>query len=158
MICLLVGYPIAMILAGNTFKSTTVLLEMCIRDRFGTASLSTRLINDVNQLQLAVAMLIRLVVRAPFLAIGAVIMAMLLDLKLSVVFLVATPLIVLTLAVITAKSVPYFKKMQGKLDRVSQITRESLSGARVIRAFSKQKDEQTRLDLSLIHLFDPKYL
>ena len=91
-------------------------------------------------------MLIRLVVRAPFLAIGAVIMAMLLDLKLSVVFLVATPLIVLTLAVITAKSVPYFKKMQGKLDRVSQITRESLSGARVIRAFSKQKDEQTRLD------------
>lgn len=115
-------------------------------DRFGTASLSTRLINDVNQLQLAVAMLIRLVVRAPFLAIGAVIMAMLLDLKLSVVFLVATPLIVLTLAVITAKSVPYFKKMQGKLDRVSQITRESLSGARVIRAFSKQKDEQTRLD------------
>ncbi len=115
-------------------------------DRFGTASLSTRLINDVNQLQLAVAMLIRLVVRAPFLAIGAVIMAMLLDLKLSVVFLIATPLIVLTLAVITAKSVPYFKKMQGKLDRVSRITRESLSGARVIRAFSKQKDEQARLD------------
>ena len=115
-------------------------------DRFGTASLSTRLINDVNQLQLAVAMLIRLVVRAPFLAIGAVIMAMLLDLKLSVVFLAATPLIVLTLAVITAKSVPYFKKMQGKLDRVSRITRESLSGARVIRAFSKQRDEQARLD------------
>lgn len=125
----------------NTFSHTEI-------DRFGTPSLITRITNDVNQLQYAVAMLIRLVIRAPFLALGAVIMAMTIDLQLSLVFLVATPLIALVLYVIMSRSVPYFKVMQKKLDKISLISREGLSGARVIRAFSKQESEEERFQLA----------
>lgn len=113
-------------------------------DRFGTHSLITRLTNDVNQLQLAVAMLIRLVVRAPFLAIGAVVMAFTIDVKLSLIFLVVFPLIVGVLYFVMSRSVPFFRVMQKKLDKISLITRENLEGARVIRAFSKQKSELGR--------------
>lgn len=113
-------------------------------DRFGTHSLVTRLTNDINQLQVAVAMLIRLVVRAPFLAIGAVVMAFTIDIKLSLILLITLPLIVLVLWLIMSKSVPFFKVMQKKLDRISLITRENLEGARVIRAFSKQDTEKAR--------------
>lgn len=115
-------------------------------DYFGTPSLITRLTNDVNQLQVAVAMLIRLVVRAPFLVIGAAVMAMLLDWKLALIFLIVIPLVALTLYLVMAKSVPFYKAIQKKLDRLSLITRENLSGVRVIRAFSKQKTEQRRFD------------
>ena len=115
-------------------------------DHFGTPSLITRLTNDINQLQVAVAMLIRLFVRAPFLVIGAAVMAMLLDWKLALIFLVVIPLVALTLYLVTAKSVPFYKSIQKKLDRLSLITRENLSGVRVIRAFSKQKTEQQRFD------------
>ena len=104
----------------------------------------TRITNDVNQLQYAVAMLIRLVIRAPFLAIGAIVMAMLLDFPLAIIFLVATPLIGLVLYLVMSRSVPYFRVMQKKLDRISLISREGLSGARVIRAFSKQEHEESR--------------
>lgn len=113
-------------------------------DRFGTPSLITRITNDVNQLQFAVAMLIRLVVRAPFLAVGAIVMAMLIDWKLAVIFLIATPLIGLVLYWIMSRSVPFFRVMQKKLDKISLISREGLSGARVIRAFSKQESEEER--------------
>ncbi len=113
-------------------------------DRFGTHSLITRITNDVNQLQLAVAMLIRLVVRAPFLAIGAVVMSFLIDVQLSLIFVVAFPLIVLVLYLVMSRSVPFFQGMQKKLDKISLITRENLEGARVIRAFSKQKSEMKR--------------
>lgn len=113
-------------------------------DRFGTHSLVTRLTNDINQLQVAVAMLIRLVVRAPFLAIGAVVMAFTIDLKLSLILLATLPLIILVLWLIMGKSVPFFKVMQKKLDRISLITRENLEGARVIRAFAKQQNEKAR--------------
>jgi len=113
-------------------------------DKFGTPSLITRITNDVNQLQFAVAMLIRLVIRAPFLAVGAVIMAMIVDVKLSLVFLVVTPIIAVILYVIMKRSVPFFKLAQKKLDNISRISREGLSGARVIRAFSKQKSEEMR--------------
>ncbi|HEX2985731.1 MAG TPA: ABC transporter ATP-binding protein [Caproiciproducens sp.] len=121
----------------NTFSHNEI-------DRFGTPSLITRITNDVNQLQLAVAMLIRLVIRAPFLAVGAVVMAMTIDLQLALVFLIATPLIALVLYVIMSRSVPYFRVMQKKLDRISLLSREGLSGIRVIRAFSKQDYEQRR--------------
>lgn len=121
----------------NTFSHREI-------DRFGTPSLITRITNDVNQLQYAVAMLIRLVIRAPFLALGAIVMAMMLDFQLSIVFLIATPLIALVLYFVMSRSVPYFKVMQKKLDRISLISREGLSGARVIRAFSKQEHEETR--------------
>ncbi|MGI5895145.1 MAG: ABC transporter ATP-binding protein [Candidatus Merdivicinus sp.] len=113
-------------------------------DRFGTHSLITHITNDVNQLQLAVAMLIRLVVRAPFLAIGAVVMAFTIDVQLSLIFVVAFPLIVLVLYLVMSRSVPFFQVMQKKLDRISLLTRENLEGARVIRAFSKQKTEMDR--------------
>ena len=113
-------------------------------DRFGTHSLITRLTNDVNQLQVAVAMLIRLVVRAPFLAIGAVVMAFTIDVKLSLIFLVVFPLIVGVLYFVMNRSIPFFRVMQKKLDKISLITRENLEGARVIRAFSKQDVELSR--------------
>lgn len=113
-------------------------------DRFGTHSLITRLTNDVNQLQVAVAMLIRLVVRAPFLAIGAVVMAFTIDVKLSLIFLVVFPLIVGVLYFVMNRSIPFFRVMQKKLDKISLITRENLEGARVIRAFSKQDAELSR--------------
>lgn len=113
-------------------------------DKIGTPSLLTRLINDVNQLQLAVAMLIRLVIRAPFLVLGSTVMAMLIDLRLSLIFLAAAPLIAGAIYLIMSRSIPFYKVTQKFLDRVSLITRENLSGARVIRAFSRQEAEQER--------------
>ena len=115
-------------------------------DAIGSHSLITRITNDVNQLQLAVAMLIRLVVRAPFLAIGAVVMAFTIDVQLSLIFVIAFPLIVLVLYLVMSRSVPFFQVMQKKLDRISLLTRENLEGARVIRAFSKQNAEQRRFE------------
>lgn len=113
-------------------------------DRFGTPSLITRITGDVNQVQSAVAMLIRLVVRAPFLVIGAAVMAMTIDLKLSVIFLAVMPLVSLVLYLIMSRSVPFYKVIQKKLDKISLITRESLTGARVIRAFSRGDAEEER--------------
>ena len=115
-------------------------------DKLGTPSLITRMTNDINQVQNAVAMLIRLVIRAPFLVIGAMVMAMIINLKLSLIFFAAGILIALVLYFVMSKSVPFFKAMQKKLDKVSLVSRENLSGNRVIRAFSKQKQEQQRFD------------
>lgn len=123
----------------NTFSHKEI-------DKFGTPSLITRVTNDVNQLQFAVAMLIRLVIRAPFLALGAIVMAMILDLKLSLIFLIATPIIVLILYIIMKKSIPYFRSLQKKLDKISLITRENLEGVRVVRAFSNQHNEEVRFN------------
>lgn len=113
-------------------------------DQIGTPSLITRITNDVNQLQLAVAMLIRLVVRAPFLVIGATVMALLLDWKLACIFFVAAPLMALVLYLVMSRSIPFYCIIQKKLDRISLITRENLSGVRVIRAFSRQEKEKER--------------
>lgn len=113
-------------------------------DQIGTPSLITRITNDVNQLQLAVAMLIRLVVRAPFLVIGATMMALLLDWKLACIFFVAAPLMALVLYLVMSRSIPFYRIIQKKLDRISLITRENLSGVRVIRAFSRQEKEKER--------------
>ena len=113
-------------------------------DQIGTPSLITRITNDVNQLQLAVAMLIRLVVRAPFLVIGATVMALLLDWKLACIFFVAGPLMALVLYLVMSRSIPFYRIIQKKLDRISLITRENLSGVRVIRAFSRQEKEKER--------------
>lgn len=113
-------------------------------DQIGTPSLITRITNDVNQLQLAVAMLIRLVVRAPFLVIGATVMALLLDWKLACIFFVAAPLMALVLYLVMSRSIPFYRIIQKKLDRISLITRENLSGVRVIWAFSRQEKEKER--------------
>ncbi len=113
-------------------------------DKLGTPSLITRMTSDINQLQWAVAMLIRLVIRAPFLVVGALIAAMMIDMRLSLIFFGASLLIALILFLVMNRSVPYFKSMQSRLDKVSLISRENLSGARVIRAFNKEKDDCDR--------------
>lgn len=113
-------------------------------EELGTSTLITVITNDVNQMQLAVAMLIRLVVRAPFLVIGATVMAMLLDLKLSLIFLIVAPIVAFLLYYIMKRSIPFYRGRQKILDQISQITRENLAGARVIRAFSRQEKERQR--------------
>lgn len=121
----------------NTFSHSEL-------DKIGTPSLITRMTNDVNQLQLAVAMLIRLVIRAPFLVIGALIMAMMIDLKLSLIFFAAALLIGLVLFIVMNRSIPFFKRIQKRLDNISLISRENLSGNRVIRAFGRQEHDEER--------------
>lgn len=110
-------------------------------DKIGTSSLVNRLTNDSNTVQNGVNMFIRLAVRAPFLIIGAAVMAVTIDAKLSMVFFIAAPLISAVIFFIMKKTIPMYKATQKKLDRASVITQENLEGARVIRAFSRQQDE-----------------
>ena len=113
-------------------------------DKFGAATLVNRLTADVNQLQNMVAMMIRLFIRAPFLVIGAAVMAMIINLKLALVFLAAAPLIAFVLYMIMSRTVPHYKTVQKKLDTVTSITRENLAGVRVVRAFANQGYERAR--------------
>lgn len=113
-------------------------------DRFGTPTLITRITGDINQVQLAVALGIRQLIRFPLLAVGSMIAALAIDLELGLVFLVATPLVCLVFWVVMARCVPLFKLVQNKLDRVGLITREGLSGARVVRAFVREGHEHER--------------
>lgn len=113
-------------------------------DKFGTASLTNRITNDVNQLQLAVAMLIRLAFRAPFICIGAIIMSMLLDLRLALILIASTPIFGIIIYLIISKTSPLYRKYQKKLDKLGLVIRENLSGIRVIRAFAKTKKEKIR--------------
>lgn len=113
-------------------------------DKFGSSSLINRITNDVNQLQLAVAMLIRLVIRAPFICIGATIMAMILDFKLSLIILSAIPFFALILYFFIKKTTPLYKKYQKDLDKLSLIISENLGGVRVIRTFAKIPKEKDR--------------
>ena len=110
-------------------------------DKIGVSSLINRLTNDTNTVQNGVNMFIRLAVRAPFLIIGATVMAMTIDLKLSLVFLVVTPIVAFVIYKVMSKTVPLYKKTQAKLDEAALITRENLEGTRVIRAFSRQEEE-----------------
>lgn len=113
-------------------------------DAFGTPSLINRVTSDVNQLQYAVAMLIRLVIRAPFLCVGGIVMAMTIDLRLSLVIIVAIPLFVLIITLVMRKTVPLYCTVQGRLDKLTRVLRENLSGVRVIRAFARTDKEQKR--------------
>ena len=113
-------------------------------DRFGTPSLITRVTNDVNQVQLAAALAIRQLIRWPFLAVGSVIAALLIDLRLGLIFLVCTPVVGGVFWLVMARCVPYFRSMQAKLDRIGLLTREGLSGVRVIRAFVREDHERAR--------------
>ena len=110
-------------------------------DKIGASSLVNRLTNDSNTVQNGVNMFIRLAVRAPFLVIGAAVMAVTIDLKLSLIFFVVAPLISFIIFIIMKRTVPMYKKTQQCLDRAALLTRESLEGARVIRAFSRQNEE-----------------
>ncbi len=113
-------------------------------DRFGTPSLINRVTGDVNQLQYAVAMLIRLVIRAPFLCIGGIIMALSIDWRLSLVIIAAVPLFVLVIILVMRKTIPLHRTVQGRLDKLTRILRENLSGVRVIRAFARTGEERRR--------------
>ncbi len=115
-------------------------------DKLGTPSLITRITNDTNTVQQSIAMMIRLLTRAPFIIAGSLVMAMTINLKLSLIFFGAAVLIALTLYLVMTRSVPIFSAMQKKLDVISLISRENLSGNRVIRAFSKQKTACKRMD------------
>lgn len=110
-------------------------------DRVGTASLVNRLTNDTNTVQNGVNMFIRLAVRAPFLVIGAAVMAVMIDFRLSLIFFIVAPLISAVIFLIMRKTIPMYKKTQQKLDRASMLTSENLEGTRVIRAFSRQQEE-----------------
>lgn len=121
-------------------------------DEIGTPTLITRLVNDINQIQTGIAMLIRLGTRSPFIIIGSTIMALSIDLKLSIIFLITTPLIALVIYLVMSKSLPLYKVIQGKLDNLSLITRENLEGVRVIKAFSKEDSEKERFKEATIEL------
>ncbi|MGG7143357.1 ABC transporter ATP-binding protein [Clostridium nigeriense] len=121
-------------------------------DEIGTPTLITRLVNDINQIQTGIAMLIRLGTRSPFIIIGSTIMAISIDLKLSIIFLITTPLIALVIYLVMSKSLPLYKVIQGKLDNLSLITRENLEGSRVIKAFSKEESEKERFKEATIEL------
>lgn len=113
-------------------------------DRFGTPSLITRITNDVNQVQLAVALGVRMLIRWPFLAVGSMCAALAIDLKLGMIFLICTPAIGLVFWFVMARCIPYYKQLQAKLDRIALICREGLSGARVVRAFVREDHERER--------------
>lgn len=113
-------------------------------DRFGTPSLITRITNDVNQAQLAVALGVRMLIRWPFLAVGSMCAALAIDLKLGIIFLICTPAIGLVFWFVMARCIPYYKQLQAKLDRIALICREGLSGARVVRAFVREDHERER--------------
>lgn len=113
-------------------------------DKFGTASLNNRMTHDVSRIETALGMFLRTVMRTPFLIIGSTVMAMIIDIKLSLLFLVVAPLILLVVFLILKKTEPLYDKTQKDLDKVSEITRENLQGVRVIRAFNKQDYEEER--------------
>lgn len=108
-------------------------------DKNGTATLITRMTSDVNQMQTGVNMVLRLFLRSPFIVFGAVIMAFTVDVKTAVVFVIVLPILIAIAFGIIFSTVPLYKKVQGRLDKVTLITRENLVGARVVRAFNHQE-------------------
>lgn len=121
-------------------------LSMSNSDEYGVSSMVTRFNSDINQVQLGVAMLIRLAIRAPFLVIGATVSAIILKPSMCWIFLVAAPLVALVLWLIMSKTLPVYTKNQKKLDKITSIAREDLNGMRVVRAFTEQEREQKRFE------------
>lgn len=121
-------------------------------DKFGTATLNNRITHDVNRIETALGMFLRMVMRTPFLIIGSIIMTMVISLKLSLIFLLIAPLILLAVFVIFKKTEPLYDRTQKDLDRVSEITRENLQGARVVRAFNKQDYEEHKFQGATLKL------
>ena len=118
----------------NSFTFTEI-------DSAGVSTLITRLTNDVNQVQTGVNMVLRLFLRSPFIVFGAMIMAFTIDVKTALIFVAAIPLLFAVVFGIMFLSVPIYKKVQSSLDKITGITRENLSGVRVIRAFNRQGKE-----------------
>lgn len=119
----------------NTLSHTEI-------DRLGTSTLINRMTADANSAQTGVNMFIRLAVRAPFLIIGAIVMALLINVKLSLIFLIIAPIVGILLYFVMTRTVPMYRQNQVKLDNIARRTGENLDGMRVIRAFSRQKQEK----------------
>lgn len=115
-------------------------------DKLGSSSLITRMTSDVNQVQSGVNLVLRLFLRSPFIVFGAMIMAFTIDVKAAMIFVVAIPLLSIVVFGVMLASIPLYKKVQMGLDRVLGITRENLTGARVIRAFGKEKEETDKFE------------
>ena len=111
-------------------------------DSVGTPTLITRMTADINQAQTGINMLLRLFLRSPFIVIGAIIASFMIDVRLTLIFLLATPLLGLIIYLVMSRSIPKYSEIQRKTDRVSRLTRENLIGVRVIRAFSRQEEEK----------------
>ncbi|MFL5689547.1 MAG: ABC transporter permease, partial [Chloroflexota bacterium] len=117
-------------------------------DQFGTPSLITRNTNDVQQVQMVVLMGLNMMIIAPILAVGGIIMALRQDVPLSGILVVVLPVMALIVGTLMARALPLFQAMQTKVDRVNQVTREALSGIRVIRAFVRTEHEEDRFDIA----------
>ena len=121
-------------------------------NRFGPPSLITRSTNDVQQVQMVVLMMLNVVIAAPLTAVGGMIMALRLNVPLSAVILVAIPIMGVVIGLVLTRAVPLFMSMQKKIDRINQVTREFLSGVRVIRAFDRTRYEEERFDVANVDL------
>jgi len=115
-------------------------------DKIGTASLITRTTNDINQVQQVLIMLLRMMISAPMMCIGGIIMAVNKDAKLSLVIVVVIPVLVGAIAILALKGLPLFKAMQVKLDTLNRVLRENLTGMRVIRSFNRTEHETKRFN------------
>lgn len=118
-------------------------------DKAGTSTLITRMTSDINQVQSGVNMVLRLFLRSPFIVFGAMIMAFTIDVKAALIFVTAIPLLSVVVFGVMAVSIPLYKKVQERLDQVLGMTRENLSGVRVIRAFHKEEEEKGRFEEGL---------
>ncbi|MBR3563613.1 MAG: ABC transporter ATP-binding protein [Clostridia bacterium] len=115
-------------------------------DEIGSSTLITRLTSDINQIQSGLNLTLRLFLRSPFIVFGAMIMAFTINVKEALIFAVTIPLLSIVVFGIMLITMPLYKKVQGKLDRVLLLTRENLDGARVLRAFNKEEDELAKFD------------
>lgn len=131
----------------NTFSHSEI-------DRIGSSTLVTRMTVDINAAQTGVNMFLRLFLRAPFIVIGAVIAALMISVKLTLIFIAVIPLLSLVIYKVMKRTVPMYKKIQKKLDKTTLLTGENISGVRVIRAFSRQDDEEEQFRLSTEGLRD----
>ena len=123
-------------------------------DKFKTSSLITRLTNDVTQVQNMVMMGLRGMVRSPLIFLGGIIMSLTISVKLSMIFLIAIPLIILSVTLITSKSIPFFTEMQKKIDNVNLVMRENLLGVRVVKAFTIENKVRERFSNANKELMD----
>lgn len=115
-------------------------------DKIGTPTMITRVTNDINQAQTGVNMFLRLFLRSPFIVIGSIVMCLTISPSLTLIFGIAAPVIGLIIYLIMSNTIPKYKLIQSRLDKVSLLTRENLSGVRVIRAFARQKNEKEDFD------------
>ena len=134
-------------LRNDLFRHITSLSYTEI-DNIGTSTLLTRMTSDTNQVQTGVNMVLRLFLRSPFIVFGAMIMSFTIDVKSAMTFVVTIPALSIVVFGVMALSIPLFKKVQNRLDRVTLLTREGLEGARVIRAFNRQDKEFEEFDKS----------